>query len=357
MTSTSLGFATVTYDWPINHNPTDSTQVIPKSYSTTQLSRPLHRAEELHKASREIFIPRCDLHNVPDLRGVYHPPYNSYTLNAMVVIIPGTGQTSDSYTQQALSINQIASQSVGVLIANKMGHGKSDGFRGVFHHEEQIIENIKLFIAAAKKIANQIGPNHSQNIPILIYGQSLGGLLCAYALKELDKELQSSWKSVHGLFHNPWIELQNFKQPSELQESFMSLLEWLNKDAVVCRSGSIISTLYANLIGDGKTQDEHNLIGITAFRIAQTMGKNLHEYLNQIHAQLCIILSSQDELVDPEITLNLFKGHKNTRIFHWQDTNANHNHNLTTSGIIAMTRFIQSILSDKNKEHFLLKEI
>lgn len=326
-------------------------------------------AEDAVQVAKSITIPPNANFGTPCLRGHYYPPSLGAPLKAMVVIVPGTGQNANTYAAQAFHLSRHAPEGIGVVVCNKMGHGESEGFRGVFHEQAQVVGNVELFLEKARTLANatlaeQIGTPHTQqpsqsskNIPLLVYGQSLGGMLTAYALSEQGEALSQQWSDVYGLLHNPWLKLHDGRKPLPWQQSIMEGLLQFSQDAVVCRSGSVWSTLYANLLASHNVPEEHSMIGVVALKLAQNMGQALSEKAAHIRENITVVLSRDDDLVNPDFTAQAFINNANTRIFRWHHTaKADHNQNITPVGALVMTDVAKGILFDKKANTFLLQE-
>jgi alpha-beta hydrolase superfamily lysophospholipase len=343
------------------------------SYLTTHLLcdvMPLPASEAVQRA-KKITIPPHAHYGTPCLRGHYYPPAWGLPLRAMVVIVPGTGQSAKTYAGQAYHLSQHRPEGIGVVVCNKMGHGDSDGTRGVFHDKEQIIGNVALYVDKAREIAdetlsNQTVSRHTthvsntvksaKDIPLLIYGQSLGGMLAAYTLAERSERISEQWSDIHALLHNPWLKLQERCQPQPWQEMIMAGLAQLNRDSVICRSGSLWSTLYANFLAAHHMPQEHSLIGIVAFNLAQHLGQALCERAEHIRQNIAIVLSDNDEVVNPDHTEAAFLKNVNARIFRWHNkTLADHNQNITPLGALMLTEMVKNMLFKQPKTPFLLE--
>lgn len=340
---------------------------------------PLSADDALH-AARVFTIPANSEYGTPCLRGHYYPPACGTELKAMAVIVPGTGQSARTYAAQAYQISHNQPEGIGVMVCNKMGHGESDGWRGVFHDKTQIVGNVALYLDKAYEIARSTLKHEPlsvnapllargesahasaigeatvpEKIPLLVYGQSLGGLLVAQALQEQGDELDERWSAVHGLLHNPWLKLREHRQPAAWQQVIMNGLGQLSLDSVVCRSGSLWSTFYANFLASNHFPHEHSLIGVVALQIAERMGETLSEQAHGLSQKLTIVLSNDDELVNPDETEAAFLANTNARIFRWHNsTAADHNQNITPIGALAMTQLTKDLLLQQERTHFLL---
>lgn len=343
--------------------------------------------EKVTDIAHNITIPPNERFSTPCLRGHYYPPREGTPLNAMVVIVPGTGQNTQTYARQAYSLSQHQPEGIGVVVCNKMGHGESEGFRGVFHEKEQVVGNVLLYLDAAREIADktlaknvpiqvlssssipqngsrstlsQTLPSRtttSQVIPLLIYGHSLGGMLAAYVLAEQGEALSQQWSQVHGVLHNPWLKLQDTKQPQPWQESVMDALVQFSQDAVICRSGSVWSTLYANLLASHTVPNEHSMIGVTAFKLAQNMGQALAQCTERIKHNITVVLSNEDDVVNPDFTESAFHRTPNAKIYRWHETvKADHNQNITPMGASAITDLVKGLLFNREKTPFMLEQ-
>ena len=182
-------------------------------------------------------------------------------------------------------------------------------------------------------------------------------MLTAYALSEQGEALSQQWSDVYGLLHNPWLKLHDGRKPLPWQQSIMEGLLQFSQDAVVCRSGSVWSTLYANLLASHNVPEEHSMIGVVALKLAQNMGQALSEKAAHIRENITVVLSRDDDLVNPDFTAQAFINNANTRIFRWHHTaKADHNQSITPVGSLVMTKVAKGILFDKKANTFLLQE-
>lgn len=111
---------------------------------------------------------------------------NKKNLKAIVIVLHGMIERKDIYTEFA---EYLASKNYGVVTYDHMGHGDSvnnEDERGFFANEkgyELLIEDLKYVIKEVKKF----------NLPIFLFGHSMGSLISRYYVATNDK------KEIDGL--------------------------------------------------------------------------------------------------------------------------------------------------------------
>jgi alpha-beta hydrolase superfamily lysophospholipase len=94
-----------------------------------------------------------------------------------VVIVHGVRDHASRYSELA---EALAAQGLAVYAQDHRGHGLSGGPRQRFESVEELVDDVGLAVAEAKK--------HNPGVPIFVYGHSLGGLVSTYyALKHGDQ--------------------------------------------------------------------------------------------------------------------------------------------------------------------------
>ena len=105
---------------------------------------------------------------------------NKENLKAIVIILHGMIERKDIYTEFA---EYLASKNYGVVTYDHIGHGDSvnnEDERGFFANEkgyELLIEDLKYVIKEVKKF----------NLPIFLFGHSMGSLISRYSVATSDK--------------------------------------------------------------------------------------------------------------------------------------------------------------------------
>ena len=111
-------------------------------------------------------------------------------MKAQVFLIHGFSEHSGRYSQWA---KKFVNHNIGVFAMDLRGHGKSDGQRGHTPSFGHMLNDVERFISQFRS---------NQDIPGILYGQSLGGNLV------LNYSLNNNTKLVHGIIStSPWLRL------------------------------------------------------------------------------------------------------------------------------------------------------
>lgn len=111
-------------------------------------------------------------------------------INNVVLIVHGLGEHSGRYEHIA---EKLTSKNAAVFALDLIGHGKSEGKRGHIKSINEYLDSIeKTMILIRRKFLE---------IPIIIYGHSLGGLVCLKFL--IERESKEISKAI---LSSPWIE-------------------------------------------------------------------------------------------------------------------------------------------------------
>ncbi len=111
-------------------------------------------------------------------------------INNVVLIVHGLGEHSGRYEHIA---EKLTSKNAAVFALDLIGHGKSEGKRGHIKSIDEYLDSIeKTMILIRRKFLE---------IPIIIYGHSLGGLVCLKFL--IERESKEISKAI---LSSPWIE-------------------------------------------------------------------------------------------------------------------------------------------------------
>lgn len=117
---------------------------------------------------------------------------NSET-EAVLFIVHGLGEHSGRYEEMATTFTD---QKISVFSFDLPGHGQSEGRRGHAQSLGQLIEDIELALMKCRSLF--------LDIPIFIFGHSMGGQLAAtFIQKAKSKELSGA------IISSPWFELTN----------------------------------------------------------------------------------------------------------------------------------------------------
>ena len=109
---------------------------------------------------------------------------------AVIGLIHGIGEHVNRYNQWA---SDFVKEGYTVIGFDHRGHGKSEGKRGYIPSYEFLLKDIELFM---KKVMERC-----QNIPVILFGQSLGGNLV------LNYSMRMPVKPTCAIASSPWLRL------------------------------------------------------------------------------------------------------------------------------------------------------
>jgi alpha-beta hydrolase superfamily lysophospholipase len=117
---------------------------------------------------------------------------------AIVCLIHGFGEHVKRYEHMG---NNFTSQGLGLIGFDLIGHGASDGKRGIVKNYELFMTHIAEFLSLVKE--------KFSGLPVYLYGHSMGGNLVASFVLNYKPELQGT------IITSPWVKLA--KQPPKIQ--------------------------------------------------------------------------------------------------------------------------------------------
>ena len=117
-------------------------------------------------------------------------------VKAVIILIHGFGEHCLRYTSY---INQFSDNGLAFISMDQLGHGQSEGKRGVIKSYQQLLDDIDQLINKAEEYFPQL--------PKFIYGHSMGGNIVFNHL------LQRNFPFKGGIISSPWLKLVNDLNP------------------------------------------------------------------------------------------------------------------------------------------------
>jgi len=114
------------------------------------------------------------------------------TPKAVVVLIHGFGEHCSRYTPY---IKLFESEKVAFISMDLIGHGRSEGKRGVIKSYKQLLDDVDLLIDKAEALF--------PGLPKFLYGHSMGGNIAFNYL------LQRNYPFKSAIISSPWLQLTN----------------------------------------------------------------------------------------------------------------------------------------------------
>lgn len=201
---------------------------------------------------------------------------------ANLILVHGAGEHIGRYDHWAKYFNRIK---VNVIGTDHYGHGNSPGIRGHFSDYKVYLDEVKGLI---RKTVNE-----SSDIPIILYGHSLGGNIV------LNWILENEFSVDYVIASGPWIRLKLV--PPKWKILLMNVLggvmpalsqkneldpDWLSRDKTI-----VEKYIYDPLV--------HSNITLSAAKSLFQRAEILDQYSNQINDKILLIHGSADKITDP----------------------------------------------------------
>ncbi len=111
---------------------------------------------------------------------------------AVIVLIHGFGEHCSRYTPY---IKLFKAENIAFISMDQIGHGRSEGKRGVIQSFQQLLDDIDLLIEKTESIF--------PDIPKFLYGHSMGGNIA------LNYLLQRNYPFKGAIISSPWLKLSH----------------------------------------------------------------------------------------------------------------------------------------------------
>jgi acylglycerol lipase len=198
---------------------------------------------------------------------------------AAILLVHGLGEHSSRYAHWAA---KLVNEGISVLTFDFRGHGQTPGKPGQISDFTKLLDDIQLLVDK--------GISEFENIPVFLYGHSMGGNLVTNYVISKNINLAGI------ILTSPWFELTNL--PSQLKLSsalFLSrIAPW-----IVTRSDlkpEFISRELREVHLYKQDKLVHDKISLGLFRKAYEMGKIAKRNIYKINAPLLVMHGSGDQI-------------------------------------------------------------
>ena len=215
-----------------------------------------------------------------------------------ILIIHGLGEHSGRYKEFA---EFYIKKGIGVYALDLQGHGKSEGKRGHIKSFEEYLDSIEnLLVFIRKKFLD---------IPIILFGHSLGGLIgLNFLIERESKEIESA------VISSPWIETA-IKVPE-----YLIIIQKILKR--VFPSLRLNNRLISNHLSKNKDivseydKDElvHNKISLKLYSEVMRSIDNVKEKASRIKIKTLLYHGESDKIISSNGTLKISKQLKKHKI-------------------------------------------
>ncbi len=148
---------------------------------------------------------------------------------AVVVLVHGFGEHCSRYTPY---IELFQQENIAFISMDHIGHGHSEGKRGVILSYKQLLDDLDLLINKAEVLF--------KDIPKFLYGHSMGGNIAFNYL------LQRTSPFKAAIVSSPWLQLSN--EPGRLKKAFINFFNHL------CPNITVKSGLNSSYISSDKNE-------------------------------------------------------------------------------------------------------
>ena len=200
---------------------------------------------------------------------------------ANLMLVHGAGEHIGRYDHWAKLFND---QQINVYGVDHYGHGNSPGARGHIAKYDLYLNEIQ----ALKRMLD----DRADNLPVLLYGHSLGGNIVLHWIIEHEKSVD------YVIVSGPWIKLKLVPPPWKI-----SLMKWLSGMLPTLSQGNELDPNWLSrdkLVVDRYINDPlvHNKITLSAANILFQRAEILDKYSKQINDKILIIHGLDDKITD-----------------------------------------------------------
>ncbi|MFN5576912.1 MAG: lysophospholipase [Bacteroidota bacterium] len=200
---------------------------------------------------------------------------------ANLMLVHGAGEHIGRYDHWAKLFND---QQINVYGVDHYGHGNSPGTRGHIANYDLYLNEIQ----ALKRMLDE----RDDNLPVLLYGHSLGGNIVLHWIIEHEKSVD------YVIVSGPWIKLKLVPPPWKI-----SLMKWLSGMLPALSQGNELDPNWLSrdkLVVDRYINDPlvHNKITLSAANILFQRAEILDKYSKQLSDKILIIHGLDDKITD-----------------------------------------------------------
>lgn len=200
----------------------------------------------------------------------------------VIVLVHGLGDHIRRYDEWT---DRFLKEGTAIVASDQIGHGESEGNRGVIHGFDDFFEIINKGIITATL--------HFPNKPIFLFGHSMGGL------EVLDYGLNQKPEIAGIIASAPSLKLPNVPK---IQVSAVRLLKMISPKSAI-KNGLILSGLSKDpAIVEHYKSDPlvHNRVSLRLALALYEEGVKVREHASELKLPILIVQGAKDILVDPD---------------------------------------------------------
>ncbi|MEM1327274.1 MAG: lysophospholipase [Bacteroidota bacterium] len=221
---------------------------------------------------------------------IYAKHWKAAKPRAAVCLVHGLGEHVNRYNHVADYFNE---HGFSMLGNDRRGHGQSEGPRGHVPKFEDFLTEVEHLLATAKA--------HYPNVPIFLYGHSMGGNIVLNYLIEKRPDIQAA------IVTGPWIRL--IASPSPLLVQTAKVMK-----RIAPKVGKANELNAKHLSRDPKCCADYENDPLVHARVTLGMGacmldaaKNIDQFSGELSVPLLAMHGSADQITDPNGTMDFAK--------------------------------------------------
>jgi len=199
--------------------------------------------------------------------------------NAVVILIHGFGEHCSRYTTY---FELFKEESIAFVSMDQIGHGRSEGKRGVIQSYKQLLDDVDLLIDKTEALF--------PDTPKFLYGHSMGGNIAFNYL------LQRSFPFKGAIISSPWLQLVN--EPKKAKKVIINILKHLCPNLTV-KSGlntKYISTQDKEVINYNDDSHNHGRISFRLLSAISQHGLWVMNNTNQLKVPTLLLHGNKDHV-------------------------------------------------------------
>lgn len=215
------------------------------------------------------------------LRGVINSPGEN--IRAMILFVHGLGEHIRRYDDWS---DKLGKQGIGFTGVDLPGHGLSDGARGNIRNYGQTDEMIGMLLVTIH--------NTFPNLPVFIYGHSLGGGIV------LDYLVRKSPAVKGAVVTSPWLKLSF--EPGKFKVWLASVMKGI-LPGLAQPSGLVVDDISHDRSVVEKYKSDplvHDKISVSLFHSAMSAGNFALNHASDLKVPLLLMHGSDDKICSPE---------------------------------------------------------
>jgi len=221
---------------------------------------------------------------------------------ALLCLIHGFGEHINRYQHLAAYFGK---QQIGLIGFDLIGHGKSDGKRGVVRNYETFMQHISEFLLLVEA--------KFKDVPLFLYGHSMGGNLVATFSINYQPKLQGI------IITSPWIQLA--KQPPKIQVMMAEIIGSIFPNFTTPAKLNVADLSHDPTVGEKYLADPlvHNRMSGAMFVAIADAGEKVLKSASELPTPLLLMHGSADGITSATASENMAKKNKEIDFVLWEN--------------------------------------